>query len=118
MFESGPVNKPNQRGLYVMKADDPDDITRLTDGSWNTFAPDWSPNGERIVFESGPVDQPNQRELYTMKVDDPDNRDIIRLTDNSWGDFAPDWSPDGEHIAFASQPRWAVGHLQDESRRS
>ena len=52
-------------------------------------APDWSPDGDRVVFA-------HDGEIVVV---DRRGRGLHRLTDWSWDD-APQWSPDGKRIAF------------------
>jgi TolB protein len=66
------------------------------------FAPDWSPNGQRLVFVQW-GDGPQQ--LVTIAADGSDRR-AIPGTD---GATAPSFAPDGNHVAFAKDGSlWTV----------
>ena len=62
-------------------------------------APNWSPNGRRIVFDSNrdSGDNEDNIELYTMSVD---GSRVRRLTENTIFDGQPNWSPNGRRISF------------------
>jgi Tol biopolymer transport system component len=76
--------------LWVVRPDG-SGLRRLTDGTMNERAPDWSPNGRRLVFEA-------DTGLWTIR-----RRALRRparprlLTKSGAG---PSWSPDGMQIAF------------------
>lgn len=71
-------------------------LTNLTNSVDNSFRPDWSPDGQRIVFMS---ERDGNRELYVMNAD---GSNPVRLTDNVGDDNQPRWSPDGSTILFES----------------
>jgi Tol biopolymer transport system component len=73
------------------------DVRQLTDGPGDDIAPNWSPDGTKIVFTST---RDGSREIYVM---DADGGDQTRLTDDPAADHRPDWSPDGTAIVFASE---------------
>jgi Tol biopolymer transport system component len=59
-------------------------------------APDWSPDGTRIVYESN---QTGDYRIWLMNADGSGQR---RLTnDPGFMDLVPAWSPDGRHIVFS-----------------
>ena len=88
--------------IYVMDSVDADsdgkgdNLARLTfTNTSRDSAPDWSPDGNKIVFET-------RRhlvgdEIYVMN---PDGSGQTRLTDNLTADDEPAWSHDGDRIAF------------------
>ena len=72
-------------GIYVARADG-GGLRRVT---VKRGAPDWSPDGERLVFSSG-------SEIFVV---DRRGRGLRRLTE--WArDDEPQWSPDGRRLAF------------------
>lgn len=81
--------------IYKVRKDG-SELTDLTGSLDNSFRPDWSPDGERIVFMS---ERDGNRELYVMNAD---GSNPVRLTDNVGDDNQPRWSPDGNTILFES----------------
>src|SRR5688500_6748924 len=70
-------------------------LRQITSVSTPAIAPDWSPDGARIVFEGG-----SGEDGFIDVVELADGR-VRRLT-NTRQDYGPDWSPDGQWIAFTS----------------
>src|SRR5215471_11856485 len=59
-------------------------------------APDWSPDGTKIVYES------NQTGDYRIWIMNADGSGQRRLTnDPGFADLEPSWSPDGARILFS-----------------
>ena len=81
--------------IYVMNADG-SGLKRLTSTSAAEYAPNFSPDGGRLVFSSN---RAGNFEIYTMKID---GSDVRRLTNNAGEDYQPNWSPDSNRIAFSS----------------
>lgn len=81
--------------VYKVRPDG-SDLTDLTHSVDNSFRPDWSPDGQRIVFMS---ERDGNREIYVMNAD---GSNPVRLTDNIGDDNQPRWSPDGSTILFES----------------
>lgn len=79
--------------IYTMKLNGTDPV-QLTDHPATDEAPQWSPDGTKIVFMS---DRDGDYEIYTM---DADGSNLLQLTDNASNDRWPAWSPDGSQIAF------------------
>jgi len=68
----------------------------LTSGRrYSSFAPAYSPNGQRIVF----VRSFKQTDLWTMKANGSDKRDLTSTAHVD--EIDPAWSPDGRQIVFA-----------------
>ncbi len=83
--------------IFVMQANGTG-VRRLTTTATSS-APDWTPDGSRIVFASR---RTGNLDIYSMKID---GTDVRRLTSNAAGDTQPSVSPDGKKIAFASNCR-------------
>jgi WD40-like Beta Propeller Repeat len=64
-------------------------LRRLTDGTMNERAPDWAPNGRRLVFQADTGLWTIRRRAF--------GRRPRQLTDSG---VSPSWSPDGTQIAF------------------
>ena len=87
--EAGPLMlvRPDGTGLRAF----PDDVVG--------FAPEWSPDGGRIVF-SAPVDGAGSRwAAQTVRADGTDRRVLTPPTHDA---YFTTWSPDGKQIAFQS----------------
>ncbi|MDQ7028864.1 MAG: hypothetical protein Q9O62_03360 [Ardenticatenia bacterium] len=62
-----------------------------------TWAPAWSPRGDRIAFTSN--DGGND-EIWLLNVD---GTQAVHITDNTWEwDQHPSWSPEGTQLVFSS----------------
>ncbi len=109
--------------IYVMDIG-PSLIRRLLGGrprdlsqhSADDYAPEWSPDGNRIAFVSVRDGNP---EIYVMNGD---GTNPFRLTFDEAIDTNPTWSPDGTRLAFQSDrvntlrnPGRALGGVQQEA---
>jgi Tol biopolymer transport system component len=74
-------------------------VRPLTDAG-GFFAPDWSPDGRRIVLGRFSRSDVGREEVFVM---DADGSNLTRLTRTTWTNTRPSWSPDGTTIAFASR---------------
>jgi Tol biopolymer transport system component len=59
-------------------------------------APDWSPNGQRIVYESN---QSGDFAIWAMNADGSGQTQLTGAA--GFEDFLPSWSPDGQRILFS-----------------
>jgi WD40-like Beta Propeller Repeat len=75
---------------------------RLT---WTFFddesAPDWSPDGSRIVYARFAADGGLPR-IWVMNADGSGQTQVTFSANTMGGDYEPRWSPDGSTIVFAS----------------
>ena len=97
-------------GIYLVRPDGTDPHALLPDARFNTFHPDWSPNGAQITFDT-PTGAGN--EIWVVNADGTDAAAIVpRSTDCaiSCGEVAfPAWSRDGSKIAFVRYKLGASG---------
>jgi len=90
------LDKGSGGEIYTINADGTD-LRRLTHLDGNAIAPDWSPDGRRIVFWL------EDQALYTMAADGGDLREVTA----PGGQAA--FTPDGEHLVYVlGDPN--VGH--------
>jgi TolB protein len=89
-----PINSVTAE-IYTMSADGSSPPQRITFNNEEERAPDWSPDGTRIVFSCrrGGSDF----EICTM---DAGGSNQQQLTNNTVADLTPTWSRDGEQIMF------------------
>ena len=121
MVDAGPPaqiafssNRDGNYEIYVMDADGKNQ-RKLTNGSFDNWAPSWSPDGEPIVFASN-REGFGSSEIFVMNADGKNRQ---RLTGNRQNDLFPSWSPDGERIAFVSRREGnsEIYVINTESRR-
>jgi Tol biopolymer transport system component len=86
--------------LYTMNADGSDivQITNLPPTAFDSWFPEFSPDGRRIVFCRDTPEAPNASDLYVVNAD---GTGLTRLTFDALGDCAAHWSPDGTLLVFA-----------------
>jgi Tol biopolymer transport system component len=96
---------PNNRNdnLWVMNADGTN-LIQLTHSCEPDQAPDWSPDGSRIVFHRGTL--LTHAEIWVLNLEDGTETQLTDTPDceNSvvHRNLDPAWSPDGSRIAFDS----------------
>jgi Tol biopolymer transport system component len=95
----------NASAIYTVKADGSDlRLVRRMPRKWpGAGAPDWSPDGKRLLFSTfcwfGPCGQaPTGAQLFTIKPNGDGLRKLTHLRGNSYN---AGWSPDGRKIVFA-----------------
>jgi Tol biopolymer transport system component len=86
--------------LYTMNPDGSDivQITNLPPTSFDSWFPEFSPDGQRIAFCRDSVEAFNASDLYVVNAD---GSGLKRLTFDALGDCAAHWSPDGTQLVFA-----------------
>jgi TolB protein len=97
----------NQSGswqLYTMNPDGTNlvQITNLSATVFETWVPDFSPDGRRITFCYGTLDSSGNlvTEIYLINVD---GTGLTQLTHDGLFDCFPRWSPDGSRIVFGRE---------------
>lgn len=97
----------NQGGsfqLYTVNPDGSDvvQITNLPPTLFETWLPDFSPDGQRLTFCYGTIDSSENAftEIYVINVD---GSGLKQLTNDGIFDCFPRWSPDGSTIIFGRQ---------------
>ncbi|HPB68869.1 MAG TPA: hypothetical protein PKU74_08200, partial [Candidatus Omnitrophota bacterium] len=82
--------------IWVMNADGTGEQRLTHEDRWHN-APDWSPDGKRVVFCANYDGNIN---IYTMNIDGTDRRQI---TNYKAMDYTPQFSPDGAKIIYTSK---------------
>ncbi len=92
------------RQIYLMDSRG-ENVLAITDGTFGSSEPSWSPDGQQIVYVSSEGESGNPN-IWMMNRDGSDRR---QLTDTSAFESNPAWSPDGRYIAFTSNADDPVG---------
>jgi Tol biopolymer transport system component len=99
---------PTFNEIYVMNADGSDQHLLFSDPSYFDFAPNYSPDGGRIVFDRCRKDF-EACAIYSVKTDGNGLTAITHLdVRRNVMDVDPEYSPDGNTIAFTSFNRGGV----------
>ncbi len=107
-FISNRVTEGNPDGnleVFAMDADGAN-LTQITFANppntwdwWQSYDPDWSPDGTRLVF-SGYRDALTGSELFVVPADGSGTEVHITNDEDQANKWEPDWSPDGTTILF------------------
>jgi Tol biopolymer transport system component len=82
--------------IYALTSDR---LRKLTDASWSSEFPKWSPDGKRIAFSANPG---GRYQIFVMNADGSDVRQVTRAEHDA---IEQAWFPDGKRIAFTEQRR-------------
>jgi len=98
--------------IYIMDADGSNQVRITNKGSyrWTPSAPQWSPDGKKILFYVSEFDQKLDKsisEIYTINID---GAELTRLTFHSLDAIDPKWSPDGNMIVYSLHD-YGVGNI-------
>jgi TolB protein len=88
-------NRDGNSEIYTSRANGTG-IRRLTNNPSIDFAPEWSPDGSKIVFASDRTGEQHPK-IYIMGADGSDQH---RLTALDYDEDSPSWSPRGDRIVF------------------
>jgi TolB protein len=91
-------DEPRVKEIYTMDFDG-DNQRRITSSRTLSLAPDWSPDGSKLVYQSYERDTPG---LWLIGKDGADKRPIPVPTQLN---ASPSFSPDGRTIAFCGSVR-------------
>lgn len=89
--------------IWIVGADGTGERRLVTPVTALSNAPDWSPDGDRIVFHQANVPYDYDASSMDIYVINSDGSDLRQLTDASGSNEDPEWSPDGERIAFSKE---------------
>lgn len=85
-----------------------DQLSRLTNDSYDERDPAWSPDGNYLAFSSDRTSTgfDNAYNLFTYELD---SGAIDYVTHGMQHDFSPSWSPDGTQIMYTSTKKDSTG---------
>ena len=90
-------NSGRENDIYTIRPDG-SHMRALTATDADEEAPDWSPDGQRIVLHASTGMQPEQWDIHVMRRDGS-SRDPAHDDQG----YHPGWSPDGRKIVFVSE---------------
>jgi dipeptidyl aminopeptidase/acylaminoacyl peptidase len=84
----------------------------------NAGAPQWSPDGKKLLFTINEWDKKENRRVSHIYLISAQGGSPTRLTNGQRGESSPQWSPDGARIAFlATRDAPQSGGQQDQEAR-
>ena len=91
--------------LFLTKVPAGGKATRLTEHAFADAAPNWSPDGKRVIFTS---DRGGTTDVYAVEADDSEHPEFTKahkfkttqLTKGEGEEIGPTYSPKGDRIAF------------------
>lgn len=102
--------------VWVINADGSGELRLSEDGLFSDYAPDWSPDGSKIVFsrqEEDPLRPREEVSLPQVFVMNADGSNVTQLTNEPYGAGEPAWSPDGNQIGYVSGSQQSQQTLGD-----
>jgi dipeptidyl aminopeptidase/acylaminoacyl peptidase len=100
------------RDLYVVDADEPGELRRLTAGDGACDLAAWSPDGATIayLFSPGVLDEPRNGQVAVLGVTTGGRRLLSEVLDRTCAPYPPIRAPawDGDDVIFAYEDRGAV----------
>lgn len=91
--------------LFLTKVPGGGKCTRLTEHPFADAAPNWSPDGKRVIFTS---DRGGTTDVYAVEADDAEHPEFVKahkfktiqLTKGDGEEIKPTFNPKGDRIAF------------------
>ena len=93
--DTGLPYNPYNLDIYLMNADG-SNVRRIVDDPEYDVAPQWSPDGRKILFMTG---RNGNFDVYVMNADGTEQKNLT--ADHEKSDGSPVWSLDGHNIAFS-----------------